>query len=67
MSRREIITLYGPVEKVWHCDLMERPVEQLRTRLIRPKEDVRLPYTHVYTYVAAHAVETLLIEFKDET
>jgi alpha-mannosidase len=59
-----IYETYAPVKRVWRCDLMERPLEELRLiRLPRRESDGTEPYLHVNIPVTAHAVETLLLEF----
>jgi alpha-mannosidase len=67
MRRGDIVKLWGPIAKVWRCDLMERPIEQLRTKLLAKDEDANVPVTYVFTEVAAHGVETMLIEFGSDT
>lgn len=60
--RREVVKIWGPVESVWRCDLMERPIEKLR--LSMPRSEDSNPHTSVLVTIARHAIETLLIEFK---
>ena len=57
LPRRVSITINGPVAAVWRCDLMERPQEQLS--LSHNASTVTTDFQ-----IAAHAIETLLIEFK---
>jgi alpha-mannosidase len=56
LPRQVEVELKGPVSKVWRCDLMERPTEELP---VSPTgSGVRVPVK-----IAAHAIETLLVEF----
>ncbi len=57
--RPVILKLPREVVRVWRCDLMERPIEQLRLNQVRDK----INPIRTMLDVRAHAVETLLIEF----
>ncbi len=65
LPRRVSLRIAGPVSKVWRCDLMERPIGQDSLPLTPVErgegesEGVRLDLD-----IAAHALETLLVEFR---
>ncbi len=67
LGRREIIKVAGPVARAWRCDLMEQPIEQLRTVRHAESDDPNEPLTWIITDLAPHAIVTLLIEFDIET
>ena len=64
--RRELVKLWGPIARVWRCDLMERPTEELKIRAFKRDDEWMSTPFQVYTQIAAHATETLLIEFSSE-
>lgn len=50
------VTAIGPVAALWHCDLMERPIERFDSVPTEEGVSARMR-------ISTHAVETLLIEF----
>lgn len=65
-ARREIVKLWGPIARVWRCDLMERPIEELKLSKRKPEDDWKGTPFWVLTQIGAHATQTLLIEFEPE-
>jgi hypothetical protein len=65
--RNVIVSLPKSVTNVWRCDLMERPVEKLRLKSVEQRQvskyHVEPAQTLAFTRVAAHAIETILLEF----
>nr|AIA13163.1 Glycosyl hydrolases family 38 C-terminal domain protein [uncultured bacterium] len=50
----------GPIAKVWRCDLMERPIEQMELHS-ETAEGIDVVFE-----IKPHAIETMLIEFTQE-
>ena len=61
MHRRYLLNVWGPIAKVWRCDLMERPIEELRIDEWISKRGGS--HTSIRAEIAPHAIETILIEF----
>ncbi|HYP18789.1 MAG TPA: DUF5054 domain-containing protein [Chloroflexia bacterium] len=61
--RRVTLSLPQPVARVWRCDLMERPVEELPLQKRPASDPSHKPVSWGVLNVAPHATMTLLLEF----
>jgi alpha-mannosidase len=61
IARPDLIRFWGPIAHVWRCDLMERPMDELKSW---PRTDTgRGQHMSITAEIAPHAIETILIEF----
>ncbi|HET6312794.1 MAG TPA: glycosyl hydrolase-related protein, partial [Chloroflexia bacterium] len=61
--RKVTLSLPQPVARVWRCDLMERPVEELPLQKRPASDPSHKPVSWGVLHVAPHATVTLLLEF----